>query len=473
MRLIEIFVPDDDLATVEETLTEANVEHVLVDEAGPRGGVVAHIPVPSGGVDAVLETLYDAGLDESTYTVVSELSDATVSNVDELSEQYVEGPRGDTGISHPEIRERARDLKPATATYVAFAVFSAVVAVGGLLLNSAIVIVGAMVIAPFAGSTLSASVGAVISDREMVVDSFSSQAIGLVVALAGAVVMSFFLLRTGFVPPSLVVSRLDQVGAFTTPNVLTLVIAIAAGFAGAFALATDLPVSIAGVAVAAAIVPAAATAGIGVVWGQPLVVAGALVLLLMNIVVINLAAYVGLVSLGYRSSMVRSVRENVSVSLRTGAYTLVLVLFAVAVVVTVGATAQHIAFEQQVNQDVQSVVNQEAYDSLELVGVKTEYSDMNALGRVESVTVTVSRSSSDAEYDALAETLRTRITDDTGRPVTVNVRFIDYQQSRPSAAGTSPPLDPYPRLTQEVRELRTGLGRRLGVPSVCPADVRC
>ncbi len=46
-----------------------------------------------------------------------------------------------------------------------------------------------MVIAPFAGSTLSASAGAVISDREIVVDSATSQVTGLV----GAVVMSVFL----------------------------------------------------------------------------------------------------------------------------------------------------------------------------------------------------------------------------------------------------------------------------------------
>nr|WP_229380088.1 DUF389 domain-containing protein [Haloterrigena salifodinae] len=61
------------------------------------------------------------------------------------------------------------------------------------MLESPIVIVGAMVIAPFAGSTLSASAGAVISNREIVVDSATSQVTGLVVAYVGAVVMSVFL----------------------------------------------------------------------------------------------------------------------------------------------------------------------------------------------------------------------------------------------------------------------------------------
>jgi uncharacterized hydrophobic protein (TIGR00271 family) len=449
MRLIQVFVPSDDREATRDTLDEMNVDYLFVDENSSRDGTIAYVPVPAGAVDTVLERLYDAGLDEDTYTVVTDAEFATVPNVEELTDRYVDGPKGSRGASHPEIRERAGDLKPDTATYIAFAALSAIVAVGGLLLNSAIVIVGAMVIAPFAGSTLSASVGAVISDREMVVDSATSQGVGLVVAFVGAVVMSLFLQQTGFVPEALVVSRIDQVSAFLTPNLLTLAIAVAAGISGALALATDLPVSIAGVAVAAAIVPAAATAGIGAVWGQPLIVLGALVLLLMNIVFINLAAYAALVSLGYRSSVIRSARENLSLSVRTGAYTLVVLAFLVAVALTTVGTYQHLAYEQDVNQEVQGVVEEPAYDSLELVSVKTEYNDMNVLGHEETVTVTVSRSS-DQEYERLASDLQTRISEETGRPVTVSVRFLDYQQARPGP-DASQPTSLVARLFERVR----------------------
>ena len=306
MRLIQLFVPRTDRDAVRERLAEMDVEYVFSEADSRRDGNLAYIPVPTGAVDRVLEELYDAGLDENTYTVVTDADRATVPNADELVDRYVEGPKGDRGASHMEIRERADDLKPDRATYIAFAIASAIVAVGGLLLDSAIVIVGAMVIAPFAGSTLSASVGAVISDREMVVNSAISQILGLIVGFVGAVAMSIFLQRTGFMPPMLAITQVSQVSAFATPNLLTLIIAISAGFAGALALATDLPVSIAGVAVAAAIIPAVATAGIGTVWGLPIVVLGAIVLLLMNIVFINLSAYVTLISLGYRSSVSRA-----------------------------------------------------------------------------------------------------------------------------------------------------------------------
>ncbi|MDS0473416.1 DUF389 domain-containing protein [Natrinema sp. 1APR25-10V2] len=464
MRLIQIFVPSDVRPSVGDTLDGMDVEYLFVDEDGTRDGAVAYVPVPAGAVDTVLERLYDAGLDEDTYTVVTDVQRATIPNVDELTDEYVDGPKGARGASHPEIRDRARDLTPETATYIAFAALSAIVAVGGLLLNSAIVIVGAMVIAPFAGSTLSASVGAVISDREMVVDSATSQIVGLVVAFVGAVAMSLVLQRTGFMPPSLVVSRIDQVSSFLTPNLLTLVIAIAAGFAGALALATDLPVSLAGVAVAAAIVPAAATAGIGVVWGQPIIALGAIVLLLMNIVFINLAAYAALFSLGYRSSVIRNLRNDVSVSVRTGAYAVIVVAFAVVVALTAVGTYSHLAFEQDVNQGVETVMDDPTYGSLELVSVATDYNDMNVLGNEETVTVTVSRST-DAEYAQFADELQREIAGQSDRPVTVNVRFIDIEQEQATVSADDPP--------SRLSRFADRITRAVGASSVRAFGVSC
>ena len=124
----------------------------------------------------------------------------------------------------------------------------------------------------------------------------------------------------------------------------------------------------------------------------------------MNIVFINLAAYGALLSLGYRSSVVRSIRKNASISVRTGAYTLVVVLFVVLIALTSVGTYQHLAFEQDVAQEVQTTVDDPTYSSLELVSVQTEYNDMNVLGTDESVTVTVSRST-DTEYERLADVL--------------------------------------------------------------------
>ena len=429
MRQIRVRVPGDARESVTATLERENIEYLPTEVASGRDAVIVEISVPSGAVEGVLELLYGAGLPENAYTVVSDIRDTGTQNAAALTERFVEGPGGE-GLSHPRLRERALDLQPGRATYVAFAALSAVVAAAGLLLNSAIVIVGAMVIAPFAGSSLSASVGAVISDREMVTESVVSQLLGLVVGFVSALAVGLFVRRAGFVPAELAVSQVEQVGFFLTPSLLALAIAVCAGAAGALALATDLPVSIAGVAIAAAIVPSVATAAIGVVWFQPLAVLGAVVLLFMNIVFINLTAYLALVGLGYRSSVLSNTRESFRVSLRTGAYALIVVAFAVAVAITGVATAQQVAFERAANDEVQSTLDEPAYEDLALVGVQVDYTGVGLFDREESVTVTVSRSTN-AEYPLLAQTLREHISARTDRQVSVEVELEQSQQSRP------------------------------------------
>lgn len=435
MQLLQIHVPTDQLVTATDTLDEMGATFLQTEETSERNGTVLYVPVPQGGAQPVLDRLHDAGLDE-TYTVITDgdtTPDADM-GLDELDERYVEGPKGDAGLDNTSLRERAENLTPGRWAYVAFAALSAVVAVAGLLLNSATVVVGAMVIAPFAGSSLSAAVGAVISDREMAIESVVSQLLGLVVALLGATGMAFLLRRSSFVPPSLVITRLDQVAAFLTPNLLALAIAIAAGAVGALALATDLPTAITGIAVAAAIVPAAAAAGIGVVWGEPFVVAGSVVLLVMNVVTINIAAYVGLVALGYRSSIIASAREGFALDVRTSAYAVALVVFVLALAVASFGTYQYLTFEHAANSEVQDTLDGDSYGALELMGVSTSYSADVIDSEAPSVTVTIGRSS-DVDYSTLPITLQNRIEAATGRPVTVQVQFVDYE--REAAAPTA------------------------------------
>ena len=174
-------------------------------------------------------------------------------------------------------------------------------------------------------------------------------------------------------------------------------------------------------------------AGIATAWWEPPAIAGATVLLLMNIVVLNLTAYCTLVVLGYRSSVVRSVRENATLSLRTGAYAVVVVAFLVVTAATVVGTYNHLTFEQRANHEVQEVLEEGEYSALTLEGVTTEYDDAGVFSDEVAVTVTVGRAT-DLEYADLAAALRVAISGATGRAVRVDVRFVDYQ--RAPAVGT-------------------------------------
>lgn len=429
MRLIQVRVKNESRESVLDTLDDANADYVIADEAAGNDASIVYFPTPAGAVEEMLDRLSEAGLEDDAFTIVTEVETATTPHFDELEGRYTQGPEDKIGLSHAELRTKAQELTPETTMFVVFAALSAVLATAGLLLNSAIVIVGAMVVAPFAGSSLSASVGLVSDDMRSAAESLRSQFFGLIIATLSATAAAAVFRWGHLVPSTIAVSRITQVGSFTTPTLLTLTIAIVAGAAGALALSTDLPVAIAGVAVAAAVVPAAAAVGVSIVWVEPLLALGAFVLLLVNVVFINLTALLALLAFGYRPSEFGGISENLSLSLRTIASAVATVALVVLVVAVLFSTYQYFLFGQTVNRNVDAVLTEPQYSGLELTSTTAKYGAAGLLGQEGSVTVVVARSAGET-YPRLSERIRRRIATETNRGVTVEVRFVEYQRAK-------------------------------------------
>lgn len=159
MRRIEILVRDKHRDATFDTLDDVGVDFVSLD-ADRRDASLVTFPVPSGAVEEILEELRDAEVEVERYTVVSDLNTAMTPNVDELEKEYTEGDESDSRIARNELRTSAREIEPDRNIFLAQAVLSATVATAGLLLNSAIAIVGSMVISPLTSSLLSVAFGA-------------------------------------------------------------------------------------------------------------------------------------------------------------------------------------------------------------------------------------------------------------------------------------------------------------------------
>ncbi len=130
----------------------------------------------------------------------------------------------------------------------------------GLIANSAPVIIGAMIIAPLMAPIMGLSFGLVTFDRRLISLSVVTIAAGtiLVVAIAYISVLLLGMRVTG----SEILSR-------TRPTSLDLGIAFAAGGAAAFAhTRQSIANSIAGVAIAVALVPPLAVCGVGLALGR-------------------------------------------------------------------------------------------------------------------------------------------------------------------------------------------------------------
>ena len=184
-----------------------------------------------------------------------------------------------------------RENATSSPAYLTLMVLSTLLASVGLFSNSAPVIIGAMILAPLMGPLISLSMGLVRQDNSLFFNSTRTLLIGLFLSLGFAAMATFIM------PIETVTS---EISARLTPNLLDLAVAVISGIAGAYAHArVDAAKSMAGVAIAVALVPPLAVTGIGLGWLDFNIAWGALLLFLTNFVGIILAASLTFIILGF------------------------------------------------------------------------------------------------------------------------------------------------------------------------------
>jgi uncharacterized hydrophobic protein (TIGR00341 family) len=298
-------VPTGKREAVLGVLDEEDVDYALSDETSGRDyTAVVTFPLPTSAVEPILDRLREVGIERNAYTVVIQAETVVSERFEALEERY-ESDEEEAGngnrIAREELVSRADEMAPTVKPYVLMTAVSAVVATAGLILDSPAVVVGSMVIAPLIGPAMATSVGTVVNDPELALRGVKLQALGGVVAVGAAALFAFLIRTTKVVPLSAEeVFAIGEVNERLAPDVLSLVIALGAGAAGAVSLASGVSSALVGVMIAAALVPPTAVVGIGIAWGEPATVLGSGVLVLVNVLAINLVALVVLWRYGYR-----------------------------------------------------------------------------------------------------------------------------------------------------------------------------
>jgi uncharacterized hydrophobic protein (TIGR00271 family) len=173
-------------------------------------------------------------------------------------------------------------------TYVVLLALAGLIASFGLYQDSVASIIGAMVVAPLGGAIM-AFAGALVTGRSR------WQTISfLEVALGSLMVVGIGYLVSWVMPDPLTLT--PALEARTSPGLLDLGVALAAGAAGAYVAGRRTGVdALPGVAIAVSLVPPLATVGICLELGRPTDAGGALILFLTNfaaIVVVACATFV-------------------------------------------------------------------------------------------------------------------------------------------------------------------------------------
>jgi uncharacterized hydrophobic protein (TIGR00271 family) len=196
-----------------------------------------------------------------------------------------------------------RDETRLSWTFVILLTLSTVLATLGLFINSASVIIGAMLLAPLMQPIVGLSMG--VLRRDMGLLSSGARAIGVGVGLVLLSAMTIAWLTPIHELGSEMAARLS-------PTILDLLVAIASGVAAAYAKNNPkISGSLVGVAIAVALVPPLAVSGIGIGWGSFAMFSNAMLLFLTNLVGIVLAGSLTFFVQGF--SPIRIARRGIAI----------------------------------------------------------------------------------------------------------------------------------------------------------------
>ncbi len=177
-----------------------------------------------------------------------------------------------------------RDEGRVGSSFVMLMLLSSILVTMGLYLNSASVVIGAMLLAPLMHPIIAFSMGLLRQDEILALGSLKSIGVGVILTLLTSALIAWIL-------PFEHMTQ-EMLGRIK-PSILDMIVAIVSGVSAAYVKNNaKIAGTLAGVAIAVALVPPIATAGIGLGWGDLVMLYQAFLLFLTNLVGIVFAASV-------------------------------------------------------------------------------------------------------------------------------------------------------------------------------------
>ena len=155
----------------------------------------------------------------------------------------------------------------------------------GMLLDSAAIVIGSMLIAPILYPILSLSLGISLSDYKLIGRSFYTLLKAVAIGIVSGAVATLFFSNGEYLT--------GEILARAQPNLIFFVVAVISGVAVSYALVKpNLSETLPGVAVSVALIPPLAAIGIGIAHVNWEVISGASILFIINVIGIVFASMI-------------------------------------------------------------------------------------------------------------------------------------------------------------------------------------
>lgn len=292
LRLLETFIPDRLAEDASTTLSEAGAHSVWREPTAEPGESVLRAVIGAGRSGAALDALHDRFHAIPGFRVLVLPLEGTLPRPRASTAKEDRKPaRSAAGVSREEIYAKIGEGAVLSWDFAAMALLATTVATVGMVTNNVAAVIGAMVVAPLLGPNVALALGMVLADRDLTRAAIRTNLAGFSVAFGAA-----FLAGALFtVDPTI-----PEIASRTRVGLLDLLLALAAGCAGALAYTTGAPTYLIGVMVAVAILPPTVASGLLLGNGHWREGLAALALVIANVTAVNLVSMATLLAKGMR-----------------------------------------------------------------------------------------------------------------------------------------------------------------------------
>ncbi|MFD5144961.1 DUF389 domain-containing protein [Streptomyces sp. NPDC058401] len=252
----------------------------------PAGDIVLCDVAREAG-DELLHELRQLGIDKDGSIAVESI-DLSLSERADRAEEEAPGEAADA-VLWEQLSEATHEESTLSITYSAFMLVATMIAACGVVLDNAILIVGAMAVGPEFGPLAGVCTGLVQRAPRLAARSLIALLVGFAAAMAATTVFSLVMDALGLFHHEMLDKPRPNTSFIWQPDLFSFVVALLAGVAGVLSLTSAKSGALVGVAISVTTVPAAANAAVALSYGEFGQMSGSIQQLLLNLFGIMLA----------------------------------------------------------------------------------------------------------------------------------------------------------------------------------------
>ncbi|MFF9849849.1 DUF389 domain-containing protein [Streptomyces litmocidini] len=300
VRLIESTVGTTHLVVLPGAARDPSGDLVLCDAAREAG-------------DELLHGLRELGIDRDGSIAVENI-DLSMSARADTAEEEAPGEGADAVIWE-QLAEATHEDSTLSFTYFSFMGLATMIAACGVVLDNAILIVGAMAVGPEFGPLAGVCTAIVQRAPRLAARSLVALLVGFASAILATTLFSLLMDWVDLFSQSMLDAERPQTSFIWQPDPFSFVVALLAGAAGTLSLTSSKSGAMVGVAISVTTVPAAANAAVALSYGEVGQMWGSVQQLLLNLLGIMLA---GTATLSLQKRLWRTQRGRLKRRLRRG-----------------------------------------------------------------------------------------------------------------------------------------------------------